>query len=190
MPLPRGRRNSPVDGLNFNRLFPGDPLGTNTQEIVTFIADRILPLGDVFIDLHSGGSSLRMIPSAGIVPAQDPEHHRRNVATAKAFGAPITLMIDNLGETRTASAQASSLGLITVVTEMAGGGTVSVEALRICREGVRRVLQHVGALADEQTAPVEPSTLFKLAGPSAFVYASANGGVRALPRPRHASAPG
>lgn len=171
-----GRRTSPVDGLNLNRIFPGDPLGTNTQEIAAFVADHVLPLGDVFLDLHSGGSSLRMIPSAGIVPARDPDHHRRNVAAAEAFGAPVTLMIDNLGETRTASAQASSLGLVTVVTEMAGGGTVSPEALRLCRRGIERVLEHAGVLEPRgASVTVERSALLKLAGPSAFVYAGANG---------------
>src|ERR1700722_16475003 len=32
-----GRRTSPVDGLNLNRTFPGDPRGTITEQISAFI---------------------------------------------------------------------------------------------------------------------------------------------------------
>ena len=52
------RRTSPIDGLNFNRTFPGDPAGTITQQISAYVADHIFPIGDSFLDLHSGGSSL------------------------------------------------------------------------------------------------------------------------------------
>ena len=40
-------------------------------------------------------------------------------------------------------------GLITVGTEMAGAGTVSLDALGICRKGVRGVLAHLGILDGE-----------------------------------------
>ena len=102
-----GRRTSPVNGLNFNRIFPGNPLGTITQEIAAFVSERLLPMADALIDLHSGGSSLLLLPSAVIIRAADPAHQRRNVALARAFGAPVTLAIDNLGETRTATATAA-----------------------------------------------------------------------------------
>src|SRR3546814_7106901 len=52
------RRTSPVDGLNFNRTFPGDPYGGITEPISAYVSDHIFPIGDAFLDLHSGGSSL------------------------------------------------------------------------------------------------------------------------------------
>ncbi len=36
---------------------------------------------------------------------------------------------------------------------MAGGGTVSIEALDICRRGVRNVLGHLGVLPPEDASP-------------------------------------
>ena len=132
-----GQRTSTVDGLNFNRTFPGDPRGTITQQIAAFMTDTIYPRGDAFIDLHSGGSSLNIIPSAIVEPTDDPVLHRKNVAAALAFGAPLTVVIGNLGDTRTATAASCAAGLVTVGTEMGGGGTVSIDALAICRKGVR-----------------------------------------------------
>jgi N-alpha-acetyl-L-2,4-diaminobutyrate deacetylase len=142
-----GKRTSSVDGLNFNRTFPGDPRGTITQQIAAFVSDRILPLGDAFLDLHSGGSSLDIIPSAIVEPTDDPELHKRNVAAVQAFDAPMTVVISNLGEPRTATATACRQGLVTVGTEMAGAGTVSLDALKICRRGVANVLDHLGIVA-------------------------------------------
>lgn len=171
-----GRRTSPVDGLNFNRSFPGDPGGTITQQIAAFMSDEILPRGDAFLDLHSGGSSLDILPSSVIEPTDDPELHRKNIAAAKAFDAPSTVVISNLGDPRTATASACRAGLVTVGSEMGGGGTVSIEALRICRRGVNNVLAHLGVLPDTAATPPQHSSLvLELPGSNAFVYATTDG---------------
>jgi N2-acetyl-L-2,4-diaminobutanoate deacetylase len=171
-----GQRTSPVDGLNFNRTFPGDPRGTITQQIAAFVADHILPRADAFIDLHSGGSSLNILPSAIIEPTDDAKLRRRNIAAALAFDAPLTVVISNLGDLRTATAAACRAGVITVGTEMAGGGTVSPEALEICRRGVRNVLAHLGVLPPERAAPLRgDGRIFELPGPDAYVFATMDG---------------
>ncbi|WP_027134676.1 succinylglutamate desuccinylase/aspartoacylase family protein [Geminicoccus roseus] len=172
-----GRRTSPVDGLNLNRTFPGDPAGTITQQISAFVSDVIFPIGDMFVDLHSGGSSLNILPSAIIEPAPDPAHRRRNVEAVLAFGAPLTVVIDNLGEPRTSTACAVRAGLTTVGTEMAGAGTVSLDALKICRQGVRNVLAHAGVLLPAAAAPAarEPEAILKIPGQAGFVFATADG---------------
>jgi predicted deacylase len=113
-----GRRTSAVDGLNFNRTFPGDPHGSITEQISAFMTDEIFPRGDAFLDLHSGGSSLNIVPSAIIEPTDDASLQRRNVAAAQAFDAPMTVVISNLGDPRTATAAACRAGLVTVGTEM------------------------------------------------------------------------
>jgi predicted deacylase len=170
-----GRRTSPVDGLNLNRTFPGNPLGSITEQISAYVADRLFPLADAFVDLHSGGSSLEMIPSAVVEPAPDPAHRRRNADAALAFGAPLTVVIDNLGDPRTSTAAAVRAGLTTVGTEMGGGGTVSPAALAICRRGVTNVLAHLGVLRAPVPSAIEPGRLLAIPGPSGFVFAGVGG---------------
>ncbi|HZT18326.1 MAG TPA: succinylglutamate desuccinylase/aspartoacylase family protein [Dongiaceae bacterium] len=171
-----GQRTSPVDGLNFNRSFPGDPGGTMTQQIAAYVAQELFPRADALLDLHSGGSSLAILPSAIIEPAADPALRRRNIAAARAFDAPLTVVIANLGDPRTATAAACSAGLVAVGTEMAGGGTVSPDALALCRRGLRNVLAHLGALpACAQEAPRGDGRLLELPGASAYVYATMDG---------------
>lgn len=172
-----GRRTSPVDGLNLNRTFPGDPIGTITQQITAYVSDVIYPMGDAMIDLHSGGSSLDIMPSAIIEPAPDPAHQKRNIDAVLAFDAPLTVVIDNLGDPRTSTATSVRAGLTTVGTEMAGKGTVTPEAVRICRRGVRNVLVHLGILqpAPDAAAPAGDKTILRIPGPPGYVFASANG---------------
>jgi N2-acetyl-L-2,4-diaminobutanoate deacetylase len=171
-----GQRTSPVDGLNFNRTFPGDPRGTITQQIAAYVTDHIYPMADAFIDLHSGGSSLDIIPSAIVEPTTDPELQRRNVAAVQAFDAPMTVVISNLGEPRTATAAACRSNLVTVGSEMGGGGTVSLEALEVCRRGVRNVLAHLGVLPLDDAVPRRnDGQIFELPGTAAYVFATVDG---------------
>ena len=74
--LEAGRRTSPLDGLNLNRVFPGRPEGGVTELIAHFVAERLLPECDVLVDLHSGGRSLLYTPLAAIHLLDDPERDR------------------------------------------------------------------------------------------------------------------
>lgn len=168
-------RTSPVDGINFNRSFPGNPYGSITEQISAFVTDRVLPLGDAFLDLHSGGSSLDILPSAVVEPAEDAGLRGRNIAAALAFGAPLTVVIGNMGDPRTATATACRAGLVAVGTEMAGGGRVSIEALAICRCGVRNVLAHLGVLEGSPAPRGGDAEILELPGAGAYVFATADG---------------
>jgi N2-acetyl-L-2,4-diaminobutanoate deacetylase len=170
------QRTSPVDGLNFNRTFPGDPYGSITQQIAAYVTDYIFPLGDAFLDLHSGGSSLECLPSAIIEPTKDLKLAERNAAAARAFDAPNTVVIANLGDPRTATATACRAGLVTVGTELGGGGRVSIDALAICRHGVRNVLAHLGVIDPKHLSIEHPDQpMLELKGTSAYVYADCEG---------------
>lgn len=171
-----GHRTSPVDGLNLNRVFPGDPRGSITQQISAFMTDHIFPRADAFLDLHSGGSSLVLLPSAIVEPTDNAALRRRNIAAVQAFDAPITVVIGNLGDPRTATAAACRAGLVTVGTEMGGGGTVSIDALGLCRRGVRNVLAHLGVLPPVTASPrLGNRQLLELPGAAAYVFATADG---------------
>ncbi|WEX10890.1 succinylglutamate desuccinylase/aspartoacylase family protein [Chelativorans sp. AA-79] len=165
-------RTSPVDGLNLNRTYPGDPAGTISQQISAFVCDHLYPIADAFIDLHSGGSSLDILPSAIVEPAADFALLKRNIEAVLAFDAPLTVVISNLGEQRTSTAASVSAGLTTVGTEMAGAGAVSLEALSIARRGVRNVLSHLGVLPSEPTRKSSAEReVLEIPGKDGYVFA-------------------
>ncbi|MFN0190857.1 MAG: succinylglutamate desuccinylase/aspartoacylase family protein [Aestuariivirga sp.] len=172
-----GTRTSSVDGLNLNRTFPGDAQGLVTQQISDYITRVIFPIGNVFLDLHSGGSSLDILPSAIIEPARDAGLHQRNIAVARAFDAPLIVVISNYGDSRTATAAACAAGLTTMGTEMGGGGTVRPEVLTLCRRGIHNVLASLGVV-ESQMSSIESkpdAPLYELPGKRAFVYATGDG---------------
>lgn len=170
-----GQRTSPIDGRNFNRSFPGDAGGTATEQIAYYVSAVLFPMADAFVDLHSGGSSLQIMASAIIEPASDPEHLQRNVAAVRSFGAPLTVMIDNLGDPRTSTASAVRAGLTVVGTELTGGGGVNREGLRVCERGVRNLLGHLGVIEAVATPPDDDQRLVKIPGPQGYVFAPATG---------------
>ena len=170
------QRTSPVDGLNYNRTFPGDPMGTITQQLAAYITDHIFALGNAFLDLHSGGSSLDFAPSSVIEPTNDKALAVRNFAAARAFDAPCAVVIPNLGDPRTATATACRAGLVTVGSELGGGGRVSIQTLEIARRGVRNVLAHLGVIDGGKTAlRGDDKPIYELKGPPAYVYATSEG---------------
>jgi predicted deacylase len=50
------------DGLNLNRVFPGEPDGSASHRLAKVIEKRIYPLADFLIDLHGGDSNEEMEP--------------------------------------------------------------------------------------------------------------------------------
>lgn len=170
-----GLRVSPIDGLNFNRTFPGDPKGSTTLQLSSFVHDVLFPMADIFVDLHSGGSSLSIVPSAIIEPAEDATLADRIRKAVGAFDAPMSVVISNRGDTRTSTAAAVQAGLVTVGTEMGGSGTVSGKALKVCRRGVRNLLHHFGVVESNTPPPDgEPEHLYEL-GPSAHILSEDTG---------------
>ena len=179
-----GKRTSPDDGLNLNRVFPGDHAGSITQQIAAFFSDELLSRADAFLSLHSGGSSLDIVPSALVQPAQDPFQQQRNLDAVLAFGASINVQLNNLGDTRTCVASAVAAGLTCVSTEMAGRGTVDRDALALCRRGVFKVLQHWGVLDSGLDLPrPEARTLHRVLGPQSYIIAGEDGVFEGLHHP-------
>lgn len=171
-----GKRNSPIDGVNFNRAFPGDPHGTITQQIAAYVHDVLMPESDAYISLHSGGSSLDILPSSIVHTNDNAEVTQRNFAAASAFDAPISVLIDNLGDPRTAANAAMDLGVTAVSVEMAGQGTVSPEAIKICRRGVLNILGHFGVLSNRHVPRMRsPDELYQVPGAAAYVISNDDG---------------
>ena len=87
-----GRRVSPIDDANLNRIFPGDPDGSVTQQIAWFITHELIPRADLVCDLHSGGSSLMYAPCALMTRFADEARTAKLKEALLAFGAPLAYM--------------------------------------------------------------------------------------------------
>lgn len=171
-----GTRTSPIDDGNLNRSFPGDPDGTITQQIAFFIEHVLLPQCDYAFDFHSGGSSLTYIPSTLCRRDPDAAGMEKLLGLMRAFGAPIGWVGTALqGMDRTLTAAARRQGVISIGTELGGGGQITPSVLKLTEDGIRRLLAHVGAYAGP-VPPASPTRLLSLGGGDYYVYAP-DGGV-------------
>ncbi|MFN0164593.1 MAG: succinylglutamate desuccinylase/aspartoacylase family protein [Burkholderiales bacterium] len=166
-----GARVSPVDGGNLNRAFPGDANGTPTFAIAHYIQTVLFPMADVHQDLHSGGSSLDMLPFCSARLGADEDLNERALAALRAFGAPLSFVWSYTADQRLSSAAAVAQGLVALGGEFGGGGCVSVSGLKLVERGVKNLLAHAGALKDWKIQNDGPTRLVELKGQDYYVYA-------------------
>lgn len=181
-----GTRTSPVDEGNLNRLFPGDAMGSVTEQIAYFIEHELVARADMVVDLHSGGSSLHYLPSALMGQDDDnPARQAKLVAALKAFAAPVSYVghaQPGQGAGRTTSGAAQRAGKLALGTELGGSGTVTTQALRVAERGLRNILAHMGIM-DARVAEPGPTRILDVGGPDYFVYAPCVGLVEPLAEP-------
>jgi len=158
-----GVRVSPFDDANMNRVFPADPSHGPTHEIAHYIEHILMPMADIFVDLHSGGGSLDYVPYVHCSLIGEPEQDRRAVALLRAFGGPYGQIWQTekaeatTGGTRTAGGAAKRQGCIELGGEFGGGAVVNPAHLHLVERGVRNLLAEAGVLpnvAVEDTGPM------------------------------------
>lgn len=169
-----GRRTSPIDDGNLNRLFPGDRDGSPTSQIAHFVDSVLLPMTQVSLDLHSGGSSLEYLPCAFARVPADEARRDRQMAALRAFGAPVSILVDQPQSNRTLSAAALGRGHLHFSTEIGGAGTTHPHTQSIADQGILRLLAHLGVLL-AQAPPAGPTRLMRVAGPAHYVYSPVRG---------------
>jgi predicted deacylase len=170
-----GLRNSPIDGLNLNRSFPGDRNGSPTQQIAHYIAEILMPMADAVVDLHSGGATLDFVHCANIYRLDHGALRDRTLALAEAFGAPLTVMFDDRGEERTILATAKRLKIPALTTELGGGASLSIEGLRLCSVAVLRVLRFMGLVEDDPPSFAGQTRFVEISNETSYVYAPCTG---------------
>ncbi len=173
-----GRRTSPIDEGNLNRLFPGDTDGTPTLRIAHYIESVLMAGADLVVDLHSGGSSLTYIPSALVSDGNTAEEKTKLRGLMKAFGMPNAIFFppaDPGG--RSSEGAALRKGTVCLTTELGGAGMVTPSILSLARHGLTHLLGYVGVLSGSLVPDNPPgeSRLLRLNDPNLFVYASEPG---------------
>jgi predicted deacylase len=173
-----GRRVSPIDDANLNRIFPGDPNGGVTQQIAWFITQELIPRADLVCDLHSGGSSLMYAPCALMTRFEDAARTAKLRQALEAFGAPLAYIAQpaqGQGADQTLGGVAARQGVMALGTELGGAGTVTPAAAEMARRGVRNLLVYLGIMPEAaRLAPPSPTRVLGVV-PDGFLYAPENG---------------
>jgi N2-acetyl-L-2,4-diaminobutanoate deacetylase len=168
-----GRRTSPIDSGNLNRIFPGRPDGSVTEKIADYFQRALLPLADIVLDYHSGGRTLDFLPFAAAHELPDKEQEQRCVAAMEAFNAPYSMKLQEIDAVGMYDTAAEEQGKTFVTTELGGGGSASARSVRIAERGVRNLLIHAGILEGELA--LEPTVWLAMHGDDSFVISTSEG---------------
>ena len=143
-----GRQTPEQHGrTDLHEVYPGNPRGNTTQMIAAAIAANVLHHVDALIDFHSGGSGGRLQARVDYNSQTPPELKAKNLALARAFGAPFVHENEFAGA---ASHHANSRGIPAVNPEV-GGSYLGPENTRyytqMMIDGLHGMMRHLGMLA-------------------------------------------
>ncbi len=167
VPAYHGRtRETPEDGKNMARVFPGRPDGSVTERIAYHVGEALIGRADCLIDLHSSGLALTSPTLIGYC-AEKNDLGGRSAAVARAFGAQVIWAHPTSSPGRTLS-HARELGIPSVYAEAPGGMRVRPADLRRYTDGVLNVMGHLGII--NRSLPPPPT-----------YYLSGNGNIDLMP---------
>ena len=160
---------NPLDGLNLNRQFPGDPAGSPTQRLAHWITTNVIAGSDVFVDMHCGDMNEALVSFTGIEETGNAGVDRRSRLLAQAYGLRYLLIGPSRGTTTTAAA---ALGIPAVLGEVGGQGRWPASDVALHAAGFRRVLRAAGLIND---APDKPAHATEVLPTEAWMRATTTG---------------
>jgi predicted deacylase len=142
-------RTSPLDGVNMNRAFPGNPRGTISSRIAHFVKTRIFPLGRVVIDLHSGGMEGAFPHCTSFHPIPDPAQQAETAQVARLFDTGFVMIYSSAMAHGLLTDEAEAEGKVTIGSEFGAGASTDRQGVLHAYEGTKNVLRHYGILDGE-----------------------------------------
>jgi uncharacterized protein len=142
----------PIDNVNPNRVFPGDPSGSYSEQMTHVLMNEFIVYADAYVDLHGGDIPEALVPFV-ICTAGNDEVAKQSKAIAIAFGLPYVLTVSKpVQESKGQSsyAAAAEKGTPAVLAEAGGVGQMQEEAVALLVNGVVEVMRHLGMIAGER----------------------------------------
>lgn len=149
---------NPLDGKNLNRVFPGNPEGTLTEQIAHFISQQVIARCDFFVDMHSGDAPEDLMPYSAYYQHDDfpiISESGRQMAASMGFDFIIvfeTTTKDYMKATFPSlycSAEAFKQGIPAVDVECGRLGMIEAEFVDKITVGVHSLLAHLQMLNGE-----------------------------------------
>jgi predicted deacylase len=172
-------RPSPLDGVNMNRAFPGNPRGTISSRIANFVKTCLFPLGRVVVDIHSGGMEGAFPFCASFHPIPNATQRAEIAKASQLFDTPFALIYASTMASGLLTDEAEAEGKITLGGEFGAGASTDRLGVRHAYEGTKNVLRNYGQLDGEITKVRPPGSaptrLIKADHLESYVPAPSNG---------------
>lgn len=140
---------NPIDGKNLNNAFPGAPNGSLTEQIASWITKNIIPVSDVFLDIHGGDASEDLLPficyynnQSNTVKTQ--EAHQLSEASGMEYIVSYPYSLTKTEPAKYAFKQAVQDDITALSIEAGKLGTVQAENVELIKSAVYNMLAHKG----------------------------------------------
>jgi predicted deacylase len=129
-------RETPFDGLNLNRVFPGKKGGFLSERMANFIVEKVLPNVDYAIDIHGARSSDMQNSLVGFVETEE----LSSLDVAKAFGIETLWRLSSSGIKGDLTTESAAHGVSAIVVEVGGESRCKEEWVQTDLDGFRNVM--------------------------------------------------
>ncbi|RVT85120.1 succinate dehydrogenase [Rhodobacteraceae bacterium CCMM004] len=151
-------RFNPIDRLDLNRQFPGDPGGTFSQQLAATFAEEFLGRIDMHIDLHSGTDR----------PTVDYVYLLNDEGFSRAFGSKVLYRPDEGKQGTKFSGTTKDVtmprGVPAAVIELGGGIVDQGPYIERIIAGVLNMLRHKGVIEGDEAARPDQIVVNEIAG--------------------------
>ena len=140
----------PIDNVNPNRVFPGDPRGSYSEQMTHACINEFVVHADAYIDLHGGDIPEALVPFV-ICRAGNDEVAKKSKAIAMAFGLPYVLTVSKPvqpSKGQSSYAAAAEKGTPAILAEAGGVGQMQEDAVALLVNGVVNAVRHLGMIDD------------------------------------------
>ena len=126
------------DGKNLNRVFPGNPNGTEMERLAWAITKEVYPKVDYYIDLHSGDDFEALTPY--VYYAGKAAQEVTEVSRKMAGQVDVPYMVRSMVSSGGAYNYAASKGIASILLERGGMGAWTSEEVNSDKRDVRNIL--------------------------------------------------
>jgi predicted deacylase len=140
----------PIDNVNPNRVFPGDPTGSYSEQMTHALINEFVVPADAYVDLHGGDIPEALVPFV-ICRHGDDDVSVKSKQMALALELPYVLTVSKPvqpGKGSSSYAAAAEKGVPSILAEAGGVGQMQEDAVALLVQGVINVMRHLEMIDD------------------------------------------
>jgi predicted deacylase len=141
----------PLDGKNLNRVFPGNPEGTASEQLAHWLFQNVIQPANYFVDLHGGDLVEALEPYVGYFRSGNEAVDKVSLEMASVFGLHYVVPGASQGTTYSMAARA---GIPGILAEAGGQGIWPPEHVALLTNGLNRLMRHLGMVQGPALEPV------------------------------------
>ena len=141
-------RVSPIDHLDVNRIFPGDPTTTYTPRLAHLIENLVSEQADILVDLHGGGNDFR-VTWYTIFHDFDNDASRLSRELSMVAGAPLVWASKQAWLEKGLFTRLTRQGVAAMLIECGGEGRLYEENIHAHEVSLLNMLRHLNMIDGE-----------------------------------------